>query len=262
MKRCMISCLTIALFYSCLSGQNAKVDSSTEVVEGSDWTYIFDGSSTAGWRAYNGDTLPPGWAVVDGSLTFKTEQILEQDYDYKGSRDIIYGAEEFENFELYVEWKIPKGGNSGIFYHIQEGYASPSGTSPEYQLIDDVDYASIHDLTAYNSQFGAAEPEKLQDWQSTAADYAMHTPDPAAVVLHPTGAWNSTRIVFTAEKVEHWLNGKQVLTFVPWSDDWYKRRNSGKWNDSPDYGKFKTGYIGFQDHGSDLSFREVKIKKR
>ena len=91
MIRCMISCLTMALIYSCQSGQNAKVDSS-------DWTYIFDGSSTAGWRAYNGDTLPPGWAVIDGTLTFKTEQILEQDYDYKGSRDIIYGAEEFENF--------------------------------------------------------------------------------------------------------------------------------------------------------------------
>ena len=66
--------------------------------------------------------MPPGWKIIDSVLTFKTEQILEQDYNYKGSRDIIYGAEMFDNFELYVEWKIPLGGNSGIFYHVREGY--------------------------------------------------------------------------------------------------------------------------------------------
>ena len=83
-------------------------------------------------------------------LTFKTEQILEQDFDYKKSRDIIYGDEMFENFELYVEWKIPVGGNSGILYHIQEGYDGPHEVAPEYQLIDDANYASIHDIKSYN----------------------------------------------------------------------------------------------------------------
>ena len=163
--------------------------------------------------------------------------------------------------ELYVEWKIRKGGNSGIFYHIKEGYEGPHMIAPEYQLIDDQNYATIHDLKAYNESFGALEPEKLQDWQSTAADYAMHTPDTAEKVLNPAGQWNSTKIVFSTEKVEHWLNGKKVLSFVPWSEDWYKKRDSGKWKNAPDYGKFKTGYIGFQDHGSDLWFRNIKIKK-
>jgi len=79
---------------------------------------LFDGTSTTGWKAYNGETMPPGWGIEDEILTFRTEKILEQDYDYKGSRDIIYGAEEFDNFEFYVEWKIPPGGNSGIFYHV------------------------------------------------------------------------------------------------------------------------------------------------
>ena len=225
------------------------------------WTYLFDGTTTEGWRAYNGTGLPPGWAIVDRALTFKTEQILEEDYDYKGSRDIIYGAEEFDNFELYVEWKIPAGGNSGIFYHIKEGYAGPPEVSPEYQLIDDEGYADIHDLTEYNKSFGAAEPEKLQDWQTTAADYAMHTPDMKKKMLHPVGEWNSSKIVFTPQRVEHWLNGKMVLSFKPWSEDWYKKRNAGKWKKAPDYGKFKTGFIGFQDHGSDLSFRNIKIRK-
>ena len=227
----------------------------------SEWINLFDGSSLEGWRAYNGDQMPPGWKIVDGILTFTTAQILEQDYDYKGSRDIIYGAEEFDNFELYVEWKIPPGGNSGIFYHVKEGYQGPSLVSPEYQLIDDENYAKIHDLTSYNTQFGVLNPSDLQDWQKTAADYAMYTPDPAIKSLNPAGEWNSTKIVFTPDNVEHWLNGKKVLTFVPWSEDWYKKRNSGKWNNAPDYGKYKTGYIGFQDHGSNLSFRNIKIKK-
>lgn len=68
----------------------------------SEWIHLFDGTSTEGWRAYNGDALPPGWVIKDSILTFHTKQILEEDYDYKGSRDIIYGIEEFENFELYV----------------------------------------------------------------------------------------------------------------------------------------------------------------
>ncbi len=226
-----------------------------------DWQVLFDGSSTEGWRAYNGDAMPPGWKIIEGVLTFKTEQILESDYDYKGSRDIIYGADEFDNFELYVEWKIPVGGNSGIFYHIKEGYGGPPEVSPEYQLIDDENYASIHDLVAYNTSVGFENPAELHPLQQTASDYAMYAADPTMKELNPAGEWNSSKIVFTEAQVEYWLNGKKVLSFVPWSDDWYARKNSGKWDSTPDYGKFKTGYIGFQDHGSNLWFRNIKIRR-
>jgi len=224
------------------------------------WVYLFDGTSTKGWRAYNGDSLPPGWVIKDSVLTFDTKLGMEQ--DYKGGIDIIYGLEEFDNFELYVEWKLPEGGNSGIFYHIKEGYKSIPQISPEYQLIDDENYARIHDLTAYNLSLGYTEnPSELKPLQKTASDYAMHPADQSKKVLHPAGEWNSSRIVFTPQKVEHWLNGKKVLSFVPWDEDWYKKKNSDKWKNSPDYGKFKTGYIGFQDHSSPIWFRNVKIKR-
>jgi len=224
------------------------------------WVYLFDGTSTKGWRAYNGDSLPPGWVIKDSVLTFDTKLGMEQ--DYKGGIDIIYGLEEFDNFELYVEWKLPEGGNSGIFYHIKEGYQSIPQISPEYQLIDDENYARIHDLTAYNLSLGYTEnPSELKPLQKTASDYAMHPADQSKKVLHPAGEWNSSRIVFTPQKVEHWLNGKKVLSFVPWDEDWYKKKNSDKWKNSPDYGKFKTGYIGFQDHSSPIWFRNVKIKR-
>jgi len=224
-----------------------------------EWITLFDGTSTEGWRGYNGKTLPPGWVIKDGELTFDTEIELEQEYE--GGKDIIYAAEEFDNFELRLEWKIPKGGNSGIFYHCKEGYDAPYEVSPEYQLIDDENYASIHDLVAYNTSLGHENPADLQPLQQTAADYAMYPANNASKTLHPAGEWNSTRIVFTPEKVEHWLNGKMVLSFVPWSPDWNEKKNSGKWKDAAEYGKFKKGYIGLQDHGSPLWFRNIKIKK-
>ena len=225
-----------------------------------DWVYLFDGSSLEGWRGYNGTKLPPGWIIKDSTLTFDTELGLEQ--DYTGGEDIIFGGQEFANFELYLEWKLPKGGNSGIFYHVKEGYDGPPVVSPEYQLIDDENYAEMHDLTAYNTSLGYTEnPNELKPLQQTASDYAMHPADASKKILHPAGEWNSSKIVFTPEKVEHWLNGQMVLSFVPWSEEWHEKKNSDKWKNSPDYGKFKTGYIGLQDHSSPIWFRNIKIKE-
>ena len=231
--------IVICLFISCKQGSKTIP---------SEWINLFDGTSLDGWRAYNGDEMPPGWMIIDSVLTFTTDQIMEEDYDYRGSRDIIYGASEFENFELYLEWKIPKGGNSGIFYHLKEGYDGPPEVAPEYQLLDDKNYEEVHNY-------------KLKDWQKTGADYAMYSPDTSKKILNPIGEWNSSRIVFTPKRVEHWLNGGKVLSFIPWSEDWYKRRNSGKWSGASDYAKYKTGFIGLQDHGSNLYFKNIKIKK-
>ena len=250
MKKTMIILLMAVTAFSCSQAPGGEAD---------EWITLFDGTSTEGWRAYNGDALPPGWIAKDGELTFDTELGLEQ--DYTGGKDIIYGAAEFENFELYLEWKLPEGGNSGVFYHLKEGFESPTGISPEYQLIDDINYARIHDLTEYNLSLGYENPEVLQPLQQTAADYAMYPADDSQKQLNPVGEWNTTRIIFTPEKVEYWLNGKMLVTFVPWSDDWYEKKNAGKWKNSPDYGSFKSGYIGLQDHASPIWFRNIKIKK-
>lgn len=239
------------LVLSCKSEQKKetpKISAVTEEtkLEGDEWIALFDGTSTDGWRAYNGEDLPPQWVINDGALTFDTEKRTEA--ERKGGRDIIYAAEEFDNFELYLEWKIPEGGNSGVLYHLKEGYNSPPEVSPEYQLLDDLKWEEINDA-------------KLEDWQKTGSDYAMYAADPEQKIIKPAGEWNATRIIFTPEKVEHWLNGKKVVSFVPWSADWYERKSKGKWKDSPDYGKFKTGFIGLQDHDSPLWFRNIKIKK-
>ena len=270
MNKFLAIILLITFSFACKKEVKQPVDDTndeslqkTEYQNQSDeWINLLDGNSTEGWRAYNGDKLPPGWVVKDSVLTFDTELGMEQ--DYTGGQDIIYAKEEFENFELYVEWKIPEGGNSGIFYHLKEGIPDlgPPDISPEYQLIDDANYASIHDLTSYNESMGVTENlADLQDWQKTGSDYAMHPADDAQKILYPVGDWNTTRIIFTPEKVEHWLNGKKLVSFVPWSDEWQAKKNAGKWKDADLYGSFKTGYIGFQDHSSPIWFRNIKIKK-
>lgn len=259
----VISIIVLALIVlSCKTEKKTeKAESVAETeVKSDDWITLFDGTNMDGWRGYNGETMPPGWVIEDNTLTFKTELGLEQDYE--GGKDIIYAAEEFDNFELYLEWKLPEGGNSGIFYHLKEGYNAPPEVSPEYQLIDDEGYTSIHDITEYNLSLGYTEnPNELKALQQTGVDYAMHVADPAQKVLHPVGEWNSSKIIFTPQKVEHWLNGKKLLTFVPWDEAWYEKKNSDKWKNSEDYGKYKTGFIGLQDHASPIWFRNIKIKK-
>ncbi|MDC0378594.1 MAG: DUF1080 domain-containing protein [Flavobacteriaceae bacterium] len=212
----------------------------------SEWIDLFDGKSTDGWRAYNGKEIPQKWAAVDGELTFDTDLKLED--EWKGGGDIIYYMEEFEYFELYLEWKLPKGGNSGVFYNVQEGFQAPYAISPEYQLIDDLGWEEINNA-------------KLEEWQKAGSNYAMHEADLSKKQLNPAGEWNSSKILYTEKRVQHWLNGELLLEFEPYSKEWYLKRDSGKWDDYPDYGKFKKGYIALQDHDSPIWFRNIKIRK-
>lgn len=232
-----ICCLTfIALTLLACDPPKKVKTADVPIVERSDYISLFDGSSLNGWRTYNTDTLSAGWSIVNGELTLMA-----------GSKgDIIYAAEEFDNFELSLEWKIAKGGNSGILYHIQEGsaYKAPYETAPEYQLLDDLEFAY-----------------PVEEWQKLGADYAMYTADPDKKKVKAAGEWNTSRIVFTPQKVEHWLNGEKLLEFVPWSQDWENRKSNGKWKDYPDYGVAKSGYIGLQEHEDGVAFRNIKIKK-
>ncbi len=135
-------------------------------------------------------------------------------------------------------------------YHVVEEpkYNAAYETGPEYQMIEDDDFRDEN-----------GDPYPLEDWQKTAADYAMYVAnDQKQVNLRD---WNSSEIVFTPEKVEYWLNGMKMLEFVPWSEDWTERRNSGKWDAYPDYGFAKTGKLCLQDHGSKVWFRNIKIKE-
>ena len=203
-----------------------------EISEG--WQLLFDGKTTNGWRGFKMEALPDGWQVMDGNLV-----TLGKGDDLGGD---IVTTSQYEDFDLYLEWAISEGGNSGIFFHVLEGdYPTIYATGPEYQLIDDVGF-----------------PEKLAEWQKTGANYAMHNPE--NVVLKPVGEFNSSRILVKDGHVTHWLNGKKVVEYDLWTDDWKERLVVGKWNAYPGYGLARNGFIGLQDHGSFIRFRNIKIK--
>ncbi len=249
MKKTLLFAFLLLPFLSC-KNEKKKTDNSITKTEASaendEWIYLFDGTSVDGWRAYNGEDLPPQWVIKNGELTFDTE--IRSEADRKGGNDIIFAKEKFENFELYWEWKIPEGGNSGMFYHVQEGDWGPPEVAPEYQMLDDLKWEEINNA-------------HLEEWQKTGADYAMHLPDISQKIVKPAMEWNTSRIIFTPDHVEHWLNGKKLLSFEPWTKEWEAKKMASKWKNAPNYGAFKTGYICIQDHDSPLWLRNIKIKK-
>jgi Domain of Unknown Function (DUF1080) len=208
----------------------------TEQEKKQGWQLLFDGRTMNGWRTYKNKPTN-SWEVSNGEFHCKRNEKNESD-----KRADLITESQYENFELEVEWKISKAGNSGIMYHVTEEYDAPYLSGPEYQLIDDDGF-----------------PEKLADWQKTGADYAMY-----ATTLHPikaVGEYNTTKIVVSGNHREHWLNGVKVLEFEALTPDWNKRKAEGKWKDAVGYGMSKTGYICLQDHGSEIWFRNIKIKK-
>jgi len=233
-----IACAALsgALLAACTPAPKNNVLTEAEKAEG--WKLLFDGKTLDGWRDYNGDSLTAPWIVEDGCIRAKGSGSDASGYIVT---DTVY-----ENFELVWDWKIAEGGNSGMLYHVVENpkFKVPYVTGPEYQLIDDFGF-----------------PEPLEDWQKTAADYAMHVPDTSKTIIKPAGEWNTSKIVFDNGHVEHWLNGEKVVEFEAWTDDWFEKKNSGKWKDAPEYGLAHKGVICLQDHGSAAWFRNIKIKE-
>jgi hypothetical protein len=199
---------------------------------GTDWIWLFDGQTTDAWRGYLKSELPSGWQIVDGALTRVAE-----------AGDIIT-KEEFDNFELELEWKSSPGGNSGIFFHVQEDSALQSVyfSGPEFQVLDN-----------------EAHKDGLDPRTSAGSNYALHAP--ARDMTKKPGEWNSARIVVNGSHVEHWLNGTKLLEYELWSDDWQRRVAASKFKDMPAYGMAKTGHIALQDHGDWVAYRNIRIRR-
>lgn len=225
----------LVIFWSCTSSMKTTENKLTRSEAQSGWTSLFDGETLKGWRTYQHKPAET-WSVVDGMLHCKGST------NEKGAqRADLLTNEQFENFELALDWKIAPQGNSGILYLVTEDFPSSYLSGPEYQLIDDVNF-----------------PQKLEDWQRTGANYAMNPP--AAAAANAAGEWNHTRIVVNRGHVEHWLNGKKLVEYQLWTDEWKRNKAAGKWKDAPGYGLSKKGHLALQDHGSEAWFKNIKLK--
>ncbi len=206
--------------------------------ENNQWISLFDGKTFNGWHGFNKKGEIKNWTIEDGAMVCLGAAKGDTGGD-------IVSDKEYENFELSWDWKIDKGGNSGVMYHVVEDpkYKGPYETGPEYQLIDDIGY-----------------PGKLEEWQKTGADYAMNLANDKKKIK-PTGEWNTSKIVFNNGHVEHWLNEEKIVQFEAWNDAWKKEKAEGKWKDFPDYGLAKKGRIALQDHGNKAYFKNIMIRE-
>ena len=195
------------------------------------WHPLLHSNSAPDWRGWKEPGLPAGWRVVDGIL-FKDGRVED-----------LVTTQSYGNFELELEWKVGKGGNSGIFYRGTREYDHIYWSAPEYQLLDDAnDEDGKSRLTAAGSDYGL---------------YGV----PYGVV-QPYGHWNKTRIVVTGAHVEHWLNGKKVVEYDFNSADWKAKVAASKFSKYPNYGLATTGLIGLQgDHPGDLAIRHIRIRE-
>jgi hypothetical protein len=204
---------------------------SSSAIAGSSWRPLLQDDSARDWRGWKASGLPSGWHVAGGVLS------------KQGSVDDLVTNESFGNFELELEWKIGKGGNSGIFYRGTREYDHIYWSAPEYQLLDDANA-----LDGKNRLTAAASA------------YALYSA-PADVVL-AFDHWNKTRLVVRGTHVEHWLNGRKVVEYELQSADWKNKVSSSKFAAYPNYGLARTGLIGLQgDHPGALAIRRMRIRE-
>lgn len=228
-KTLLLSAVAILALSQC-NEKEAGTDASTgeENQSAVVWTPLLgQDDASKWWRNYQKDDINPKWVVEDGVMTL-TE---------KGGGDIIT-KEQYDSFELVLDYKISKGGNSGLMYHVTEEEKTPWMTGPEIQIQDNVD---------------GHDPQKA-GWL-----YQFYQAETDAT--NPAGEWNELRILITPEKCVHWMNGTKYVEYVKGSEDWNKRYEASKFVKFPSFGKATKGHIALQDHGNVVSFRNIKIRE-
>lgn len=196
------------------------------------WQLLFDGKdASANFRGYKKDKMPNGWVVEDGAIVRK-----------QGGGDIIT-KNQYESFELAVDWKISPGGNSGIMFKVQETHNAPYETGPEAQVQDNK---------------GGHDPQKA-GWM-----YALY---PASVdTTKPVGEWNHfvlkcQKTAAGTYKCEHTMNGTKYVEYEIGSADWNEKVAKSKFGKMPDFAKSPKGHICLQDHGNEVAFKNIKIRE-
>ena len=197
------------------------------------WKLLFNGKNLKNWRIYGSENSPGnGWKVEDG--------VLKKLAKIPGGN--IITKDEFTDYELSWEWSLAPGANNGVKYLVTE--KRPGAPGPEYQLLDD----KVH-------------PDgKLGPDRQTAALYDI-IPPAARKKLKPIGEWNQSRIIVRGNQVEHWLNGKKVVSYTLGSDDLKTAISKSKFKDQKDFAEKISGHIMLTDHGDACSFRNIKIRE-
>ena len=208
------------------AGYAEDVNSLTAAEKEQGFKLLFDGKTHTGWRGYKRPEPSEKWVVEDGALKGR------------GGGDLMTDG-KYDFFELSLEWNLPKGGNSGIIYRVAETSGPSYSTGPEIQVLSNMNT---------NSKTSAG------------SCYALY--GPTKDVLKPDGQWNQVRLIIKPDnRVEHWMNGEKVCEYEIGSDDWNARVAKSKFAKMKQFGTVQKGHICLQDHGNEVWYRNIKIRK-
>ena len=198
-----------------------------------EWFILFDGKTVNGMRGYKMNDMPwGGWAIENGSL--KTIS--------GGDHIDIITEEQFQNFELELEWRTSLGGNSGIFHNATEENDWIWQSAPEMQVLDDNVH---HDGKNTKTSAGA-----LYDLIA-----------PINKTLKPVGEFNIVKISVEENRVEYWINGSRIVEYELGSKVLAGLIENSKFKTMPNFAKAEQGHIGLQHHGEEVWYRNVRIRK-
>ncbi|MFO7692131.1 MAG: DUF1080 domain-containing protein [Vicinamibacterales bacterium] len=219
------------------------VNTLTDTEKQQGWVLLFNGKDFDGWRQCNGTAMPTNWVIEDEAMKVFTGEGKKPGQGSNG--DVLYGVKKFRDFELSIDWKTEKAGNSGIFFNVREvpGKAIYYA-APEVQVLDNVD----------------ATDNKIPSHLSGSL-YDMLAADPKTV--KPVGEWNTIVIRVKDGKVTHTQNGVKVVAYTLWTPEWDAMVQNSKFKTFPGFleGIAKEGYIGLQDHGYAIWFRNIKLRE-
>lgn len=236
MKRISLIILAAVLFSSFDSPQtnhNASASSNKG------WQKLFDGKSTSGWHTYGKQQAGAAWKVDNGAL------YLDAKNKTKETGGDLVTNEEFSNFHLKLEWKISKNGNSGIIFFVNEDlskYPASYNTGPEMQVLDNDGHAD-----------GKINKHRAGDLY----DLIASSSEP----VKPVGQWNKVEIVANNGKLDFFMNGTKVVSTTMWDDQWKKMVAGSKFKTMPGFSIYKSGKIALQDHGDEVWYRNIQIKR-
>jgi hypothetical protein len=205
-----------------------------------EWVVLFDGTTMDAWRGFKMEGVPDTWKIEDGAMVFyPPEKPTTENHN-------LVTKQDFGNFVLSLEWKISEGGNSGIFWGVQEDpwLNEPYQTGPEIQVLDNERHPDARAGTTH--QAGAL--------------YDMVAPSKS--VARPAGEWNLCEITvdYNSNRGSVRLNGTEIVTFPLGNEAWDAMVAGSKFNGWKGFGESHIGKIGLQDHGDVVAYRNIKIK--
>lgn len=241
--------------------QGAETDTIYLPIDSEGYITIFDGKSLDGWRGYASNTVPARWGIEDGCLHFAGTGTGEG--QMPGGGDLIF-AHKFKNFELTFEYKISKGGNSGVLYLAQEVKAPNKEGVEEWQPI----YISAPEFQVLDNE-NHPDAKLGKDGNRQAASlYDMIPAKPQNA--KPAGEWNTGKIMVFKGTVIHNQNGENVVEYHLWTPQWTEMLQNSKFSEEKWPLAFQLlnnlggdnheGFIGLQDHGDDVWYRNIKVK--